>query len=60
MAEMIGGEVAADGRRSMNQVARIKPTDKVKIQVMRNGKELTLNAEVGLRPPPATAPQEEP
>ncbi len=56
----INGEVAADGRRSMNQVARIKPTDKVKIQVMRNGKELTLNAEVGLRPPPATAPQEEP
>ncbi|MDD2054634.1 trypsin-like peptidase domain-containing protein [Pseudomonas putida] len=56
----INGEVAADGRRSMNQVARIKPTDKVKIQVMRNGKELTLNAEVGLRPPPATVPQEEP
>ena len=55
----INGEVAADGRRSMNQVARIKPTDKVAIQVMRNGKELTLNAEVGLRPPPVTTPQEE-
>ena len=49
----IDGEPAGDGRRSMNQVARIKPTDKVTIQVMRNGKELKLNAEIGLRPPPA-------
>src|SRR5690606_17435632 len=52
----IDGEPAGDGRRSMNQVARIKPTDKVAIQVMRNGKEIKLLAEVGLRPPPATAP----
>ncbi|WP_420235093.1 Do family serine endopeptidase AlgW [Pseudomonas sp. ABY48] len=49
----IDGEPAGDGRRSMNQVARIKPTDKVAIQVMRNGKELKLTAEIGLRPPPA-------
>ncbi|WP_223501356.1 Do family serine endopeptidase AlgW [Pseudomonas sp. BF-R-24] len=49
----IDGEPAGDGRRSMNQVARIKPTDKVAIEVMRNGKELKLMAEVGLRPPPA-------
>ena len=49
----IDGEPAGDGRRSMNQVARIKPTDKVTIQVMRNGKELKLSAEIGLRPPPA-------
>ncbi|WP_207280948.1 Do family serine endopeptidase AlgW [Pseudomonas sp. FW300-N2F2] len=49
----IDGEAAGDGRRSMNQVARIKPTDKVTIQVMRNGKELKLTAEIGLRPPPA-------
>jgi serine protease DegS len=52
----IDGEPAGDGRRSMNQVARIKPTDKVTIQVMRNGKELKLTAEIGLRPPPAPAP----
>ncbi|WP_339502418.1 Do family serine endopeptidase AlgW [Pseudomonas silesiensis] len=52
----IDGEPAGDGRRSMNQVARIKPTDKVTIEVMRNGKELKLVAEVGLRPPPAPAP----
>lgn len=49
----IDGEPAGDGRKSMNQVARIKPTDKVTIQVMRNGKELKLTAEIGLRPPPA-------
>lgn len=56
----IDGEPAGDGRRSMNQVARIKPTDKVAIQVMRNGKELKLTAEIGLRPPPApVVPKEE-
>ncbi|WPO99205.1 Do family serine endopeptidase AlgW [Pseudomonas sp. HR96] len=51
----IDGEPAGDGRRSMNQVARTKPGDKIAIQVMRNGKELKLLAEVGLRPPPAAA-----
>ena len=39
----------------MNQVARARPTDKIAIQVMRNGKEMKLSAEVGLRPPPAPA-----
>ncbi|WP_321862584.1 Do family serine endopeptidase AlgW [Pseudomonas paraveronii] len=55
----IDGEPAGDGRKSMNQVARIKPTDKVTIQVMRNGKELNLSAEIGLRPPPAPVKEEE-
>ncbi|CAI9006675.1 Do family serine endopeptidase AlgW [Pseudomonas sp. fls2-241-R2A-110] len=55
----IDGEPAGDGRRSMNQVARIKPTDKVTIQVMRNGKELNLTAEIGLRPPPAPVKEKE-
>jgi len=55
----IDGEPAGDGRKSMNQVARIKPTDKVTIQVMRNGKELNLTAEIGLRPPPAPVTEEE-
>ncbi|MFS0828631.1 Do family serine endopeptidase AlgW [Pseudomonas phoenicis] len=49
----INGEPAGDGRKSMNQVARIKPNNKVAIEVMRNGKQLKLIAEVGLRPPPA-------
>ncbi|MFJ4088308.1 Do family serine endopeptidase AlgW [Pseudomonas psychrophila] len=55
----IDGEPASDGRRSMNQVARIKPSDKITIQVMRNGKELKLSAEVGLRPPQEQPPQKE-
>ncbi|WP_085714562.1 Do family serine endopeptidase AlgW [Pseudomonas sp. B28(2017)] len=55
----IDGEPAGDGRRSMNQVARIKPTDKVTIEVMRNGKELKLTAEIGLRPPPAPVKDQE-
>jgi len=55
----IDGEPAGDGRKSMNQVARIKPTDNVTIQVMRNGKELNLTAEIGLRPPPAPVTEEE-
>jgi serine protease DegS len=48
----INGEPAGDGRKSMNQVARIKPGDKVAIEVMRNGHRLKLIAEVGMRPPP--------
>jgi serine protease DegS len=56
----IDGAPAGDGRRSMNQVARARPKDKIAIAVMRNGKELTLTAEVGMRPPPAIAPAEQP
>ena len=55
----IDGAPASDGRRSMNQVARIKPSVKVSIVVMRNGKELKLTAEVGLRPPQEQPPQQE-
>ncbi len=40
-------------------MARIKPTEKVVIQVLRNGKELKLTAEIGLRPPQQTAQKEE-
>ena len=47
----IDGEPASDGRRSMNQVARTKPGDKIRIDVLRNGKPLQLTAEIGIRPP---------
>ncbi|MDT4853332.1 Serine endoprotease DegS [compost metagenome] len=50
----IDGEPAGDGRRSMNQVARTRPSEKISILVMRNGKELELTAEVGVRPPPSS------
>ncbi len=57
----INNEMASDGRRSMNQVARTKPGDKIVIEVMRDNKTLKLTAEVGMRPPPAPAavPKEE-
>ncbi|PVZ16093.1 MULTISPECIES: Do family serine endopeptidase AlgW [unclassified Pseudomonas] len=51
----INGEPAADGRKSMNQVARTHPGERIGIEVMRNGKSLKLTAEIGLRPPPAPA-----
>ncbi|MET1079185.1 MAG: Do family serine endopeptidase AlgW [Pseudomonas sp.] len=48
----IAGEPADDGRRSMNQVAREKPGQKIAIEILRDGKTLSLTAEIGLRPPP--------
>jgi serine protease DegS len=47
----IDGEAAGDGRRSMNQVARTRPGEKIRIEIMRNGKPMTLTAEIGVRPP---------
>ena len=51
----IDGEEAGDGRRSMNQVARNKPGQQIALDVLRNGEIITLNAEVGARPPSNTA-----
>ncbi|MGE4406570.1 Do family serine endopeptidase AlgW [Pseudomonas sp.] len=53
----IDGVQSADGRSSMNQVARTRPGDKIDIDILRNGKPLTLTAEVGIRPPVNTAPK---
>jgi serine protease DegS len=47
----IDGEPANDGRRSMNQVARTKPGQQIRIEIMRAGKSLELTAEIGVRPP---------
>ncbi|MDO9625336.1 MAG: Do family serine endopeptidase AlgW [Pseudomonas sp.] len=47
----IDGEAAGDGRRSMNQVARTKPSEKIRIEILRNGQPLQLTAEIGVRPP---------
>lgn len=47
----IDGEAAIDGRRSMNQVARAKPGEKIAIGVLRGGATLELTAEIGVRPP---------
>ena len=47
----IDGQPAGDGRRSMNQVAQAKPGEKIRIEIMRNGKRIELTAEIGVRPP---------
>ncbi|MBD9427555.1 trypsin-like peptidase domain-containing protein [Pseudomonas sp. PDM15] len=47
----IADEAAVDGRRSMNQVARTQPGEKVVIEVLRGGETLELTAEIGVRPP---------
>ncbi len=53
----IDGVQSADGRSSMNQVARARPGDNIDIDILRNGKPLTLTAEVGMRPPVNAAPK---
>ena len=53
----IDGVQSADGRSSMNQVARARPGEKIDIDILRNGKPLTLTAEVGVRPPVSAAPR---
>ena len=52
----IDGEQSSDGRSSMNQVARARPGARIDIEVLRNGKPLTLTAEVGMRPPVEAKP----
>lgn len=48
-------QAIADGRTAMNQVARTRPGQQISIEILRNGKPLTLTAEVGLRPPVASS-----
>ncbi|WP_312300035.1 Do family serine endopeptidase AlgW [Stutzerimonas nitrititolerans] len=52
----IDGKQSSNGRNSMNQVARARPGDKIDIDILRNGKPLTLTAEVGMRPPVENRP----
>ena len=47
----IAEEGAQDGRTSMNQVARMQPGEKIKIDILRNGQPRTLHATIGVRPP---------
>ncbi|MEC7472752.1 MAG: Do family serine endopeptidase AlgW [Pseudomonadota bacterium] len=56
----IDGVQSADGRSSMNQVARARPGEKIDIDILRNGKPLTLTAEVGVPPPVNAAPRLQP
>lgn len=47
----IADEGAQDGRTSMNQVARMKPGEKIKLDILRGGQPKTLTASIGVRPP---------
>lgn len=46
----IAGQLAGDGRSSMNQVAKMRPGELMPMLVLRQGAELELQAEVGVRP----------
>ncbi len=47
------GVAVLDGRQAMNQVARKRPGQQVRIEVVRAGEILALAAEVGVRPAPS-------
>jgi len=47
----IDGQPANDGRSSMNQVARARPGQSIRIEIMRAGKPMELSAKIGVRPP---------
>ncbi len=46
----IDDKPATSGRQAMNQVARAKPGESIKLNVLRNGEEISFSAEVGVRP----------
>ena len=46
----IADENAQDGRTSMNQVARMQPGEKIKLDILRNGQPRILPATIGVRP----------
>lgn len=46
----IDDEPVSSGRNAMNQVARANPGQTVRMKVMREGKPMTFEAEVGVRP----------
>ena len=46
----INNMITHDARKVMNSVAKLKPSSKVNIVVLRDGKEISLEAEVGERP----------
>ncbi|GGO82900.1 2-alkenal reductase [Marinobacterium nitratireducens] len=47
----IGGVEVEDSRSSMNQIAALRPGDAIDVEILRNGKAMRLNVQVGERPP---------
>ncbi len=49
----IDGDAVEDAQEAMNRIAAITPGTTVSLEILRQGRRLTLEAEVGVRPPPA-------
>lgn len=47
----INGEIVRSSRLEMNRIAGLKPGDRITLGVLRNGHEMSLDAQVGERPP---------
>ncbi|MBP0048781.1 trypsin-like peptidase domain-containing protein [Marinobacterium sp. AK62] len=47
----INGETVRSSRLEMNRIAGLKPGDRITLGVLRNGHEMSLDAQVGERPP---------
>lgn len=47
----IDGIASTQGRSAMNQVARMRPGSIITMDILRNGKQEVLKAEIGVRPP---------
>jgi len=47
----INGKEILDTKEVMNTIARIKPNDPIKVNILRQGKKMELNGKVGERPP---------
>lgn len=48
----VNGDESTDSKTVMNQIARVTPGGKLKMKILRGGKELELEATVGERPAP--------
>ncbi len=53
----VNGEPASDSKTVMNQIARTSSGEKLRLKILRNGRELDAEAIVGERPPPTRRPR---
>jgi len=53
----VNGEPASDSKIVMNQIARTSSGEKLRLKILRNGREFDAEAIVGERPPPTRRPR---
>ena len=53
----VNGEPASDSKTVMNQIARTSSGEKLRLKILRNGREFDAEAIVGERPPPTRQPR---